>query len=296
MRYEILGPLRVVDETGSTFISARKVETVLAALLIRAGYVVAHDQLIYEIWGPEPPAQATAGLHVYISQLRKFLTRPGRPASPIVTRPQGYLLSVGDDEFDVKFFQRWMELGRASLREKRLEAAVTYLTEALELWRGPILNDIRRGPIVDGFMGWVSEAKLECAELLAAAQLALGRHREIIGMLTALTAEHPLHESFYQQLMVALYRSRRRADALKVYQSARQVLNEQLGLEPHQQLQDLQAAILTADDSLIVLRLTSRRCWRGAGRPAPAAPRSAGTACVRPGRVAGTPLSRAGSP
>src|SRR6185503_18952705 len=118
------------------------------------------------------------------------------------------------------------------------------------LWRGPALGDLRAGPIVEGFVTWLAEARLECLEMLADSHLELGRHRELVGRLYSLTAEHPLREAFYRQLMLALYRSERQADALKVYQMARKTLNEELGLEPCRSVQDLQRAILTADDQL----------------------------------------------
>src|SRR4051794_14412309 len=102
MRYEILGPLRVVDDAGVSFISARKMETLLAVLLARCGTGVTTGQLITEIWGEQAPRRANAALHVYISQLRKFLHRPGRAGSPIVTRPHGYLLRQGGDELDAQ--------------------------------------------------------------------------------------------------------------------------------------------------------------------------------------------------
>lgn len=250
MRYEILGPLRVVDEGGSSFISARKMEILLAVLLIRSDQVVATDQLMAEIWGDQIPRRAAAGLHVYISQLRKFLCRPYRPGSPIVTRPPGYLLRLGSDEFDLTVFRRLVATGRTMVREGRHEEASVCFERALALWRGPTLDDLRIGPIVEGFMAWLAEIRMECVGMLVDSQLELGRHREIVGNLFSLTAEYPLREGFYRQLMLALYRSDRQADALKVYQAARKTLSEELGLEPCRVLRDLQRAILVADTQL----------------------------------------------
>jgi DNA-binding SARP family transcriptional activator len=250
MRYEILGPLRVIDGGDVSFIGAPKIETLLVALLIRTEQVVSFDQLITEIWGRRPPRRASAGLHVYVSRLRKLLSRPERPASAIVTRPRGYVFHAGSDELDLREFRRTMDLGRADVRADRHERAVVHFETALELLRGPVLDEAPHGPIVDGFVTWLSEARLECAELLVESQLALSRHREVVGRLSSLTAEHPLHEAFYRQLMLALYRSQRQADALKVYQAARRALNEQLGLEPCRELRELQQAILTDDGRL----------------------------------------------
>jgi DNA-binding SARP family transcriptional activator len=252
MRYEILGPLRVVDRDGISFISARKIEILLAALLIRADHLVAADQLIAEIWGDRPPRRATAGLHVYISELRKFLSRSDRPDNRIVTRPPGYVLNMESDEIDVQIFLNRVNTGRAHVREQRHEAAAECFSSALALWRGPVLGDLTTGSMIEAFTTWLSEARMECTEMLIDAQLQLGRHRELIGRLFSLTAEYPLRESFYRQLMLALYRSERKADALKVYQSARRTLDTELGLEPCRALQDIQRAILVADDQLLL--------------------------------------------
>ncbi|RKN50254.1 AfsR/SARP family transcriptional regulator [Micromonospora endolithica] len=250
MRYEVLGPLRVTDGGTHTSISAQKIETVLSVLLIRSDQIVALSQLMDEIWGEDLPHTATAGLHVYISQLRKFLRRPDRPDNPIVTRPPGYLLRRGTDEIDFHIFQQLVNQGRSSMRQQQHEEAMYCFEDALRLWRGPVLGDLRGGYIVDSFVTHMAEARLECQEMLAEAQLVLGHHRELVGRLYPLVAENPLYEAFYRQLMLALYRSERQADALKVYQTARSTLREELGLEPCQALRDLQRAILAADGRL----------------------------------------------
>jgi DNA-binding SARP family transcriptional activator len=250
VRYEVLGPVRLVDGADRSAISARKIETVLTVLLIRSDQVVALDQLITEIWDEAPPRRAMAGLHVYISQVRKFLTRPGRTENPVETRAPGYLLRKGEDEIDFHLFREEVERGRALARDRRFEEAAACLEAALGLWRGPVLGDLRGGPIIEGFVTWMTESRLECLELLADAYLRLGRHREVIGRLYSLVTENPLREVYYRQLMLALYRSERQADALEVYRSARDTLREELGLEPCRALRDLQRAILTADERL----------------------------------------------
>ncbi|MFG1920211.1 BTAD domain-containing putative transcriptional regulator [Micromonospora sp. NPDC048898] len=250
MRYEILGPLRVTDDGGSHFISARKVQVLLALLLVRSRQIVSIDDAIGEIWGEESPRRATAGVHVYISQIRKFLARPGRPDSPVVTRPPGYLLQLDDDEFDVHLFQALLHSGRGHLKARRATEAVSAFESALALWRGPVLDNLGAGPVIEGFATWLGETRLECVELLVDAQLSLGAHRELVGRLYSLTAEHPLREAFYRQLMLALCRSERQADALRVYQQARTLLREELGLEPCRALRELQRAILVADERL----------------------------------------------
>lgn len=250
MRFEIIGSLRVIDETGTTAIKARKLEIILTTLLARFDRTVSSHELMTEIWGSEPPRRATETLYVYISQLRKLLHRPARGENPIITVPNGYLLRRGPDELDVDSFQRWAALGRASAQQGRNVAAAQQFGQALALYRGPVLDGLAPGPIVEALAACVEETRLECTETLMEARLALGHHRELISQLYALARENPLRESFHRQLMLALYRAERRADALNAYQSARQILREELGLEPGQTLRDLQVAILQADEQL----------------------------------------------
>lgn len=250
MRYEILGRLCVVDGETTTFLRAHKLEILLATLIARADQVVTIEQLISETWEEQPPQRVNGALHVYISQLRKFLDRDGRVGSPIVTRPLGYVLELGDDQVDVQDFQNLLARGRSCAQLGNHEEAIGYFESALALWRGPALTDVRDGPILSWYVTWLEETRLECVELLTDSYLMLERHREVVSRLYALTAEHPLRETFYRQLMLALYRSERQADALKIYQSARSRLNEELGVEPCRPLRDLQRAILRGDDLL----------------------------------------------
>jgi DNA-binding SARP family transcriptional activator len=250
MRYEILGSLRVTEDGVSSFISAPKVEAVLAVLLMRAGQVVVTDEIITEIWGGSAPRRAMAAVHVYVSELRKFLRGAKRAGEVVITRAPGYLLHLGPDEFDLNIFNQLMAAGREHCRTGRHEQAVRCLSQALSLWRGPALDRICLGPMAEIFAASLAEAKLECAEMLTNSQLILGHHRELIGPLSSLTRENPLRETFHQQLMIALYRSDRQADALRVYHLARTTLREELGLEPCHALQQVQAAILRRDRSL----------------------------------------------
>jgi len=249
-RYAVLGPLRITDESGEIVFTARKMEIFLAILLIRANQVVSLSQVITELWGDNPPRRATASVHVYVSNLRKMLTRSAGSDSPILTRHPGYMLLMGSDELDLHMFQREVNQGRRHLREGRFEQASQCLARGLELWRGPAFNEYRDGPIVGGFVGWLEEARLECIELLIDADLAAGRHREVIGRLLSLVAEYPLREFFHHRLMLALYRSGRQAEALETYRSVRAMLDQDLGLEPGRDLRDLHRSILLADDGL----------------------------------------------
>jgi SARP family transcriptional regulator, regulator of embCAB operon len=250
MRYEILGPLRVVAGYEEYSLSARKMEILLATLLIRTNQVVSAGQLLNELWGEEQPRRAAAGLHVYISQLRKFLGGIRDFDGAIVTRSPGYLLQLGSDELDLHGFQEAMSDGRARLKAGAAADAAAALETALSLHRGPVVGGIEGGPIVASFAAWIEESRLECLEMLAEADLALSRHREVVSMLISLVTEHPLREAFYQLLMLALYRSGRQADALRVYQRARDVIVGELGLEPCRSLRELHQAILLEDSDI----------------------------------------------
>ncbi|MEV4976735.1 AfsR/SARP family transcriptional regulator [Streptomyces scopuliridis] len=251
MKYELLGSLRVADCTRTSFISARKIELLLASLLIRADQIVSIDQLSNEIWGDAPPRRAMAALHVHISQLRKFLREVTGGSNPVVTRSPGYvmLLEPGD-ELDVVAFQRFVTLGRGAMRRGQHEMASEAFGTALGMFRGPVLGNLRGGPIVDDFVAWADEDRLECIEMKNDVDLTLGRHRELIASLYSLVAEYPLREAFHRQLMLALYRAERQGDALMVFHHARDILDRELGVEPARALRDLYQAILVADDEL----------------------------------------------
>lgn len=258
MRYEILGPIRIASGGRCSFISARKVELLLVVLLSRANNVVTMDQLISEIWSDKIPQRAVAAIYVYMSQLRKFLDQLDRSREHILKRPQGYLMLLGPDELDATSFLRWADMGRAYARNQQSELAASAFEEALSNWRGPITWDAESGPIVRSFVTYLTETRLECIEMLLDAQLELGYHRQAVGRLYTLTTEYPLREAFYHQLMLALYRCDRQADALNVYRSAQRILKEELGVEPCRSLQHIHRSILIADDRLLEARGSAR--------------------------------------
>jgi DNA-binding SARP family transcriptional activator len=212
--------------------------------------MVSIDHIISEIWGERVPRRAVAGVHVYISQLRKMLAQAGGARARIHTRPPGYLLELGDDEIDALSFLREAELGRARMREGGYEAVAVGLDAALSSWHGPLDWGTDCGPNVEAYATLLTETRLEATEMLLEAQLQLGYARELVGRLQSLVAEHPLREAFYQQLMLALYRSDRRADSLRVYQQARRTLLDELGLEPCRSLQRLHREILAGGREL----------------------------------------------
>ncbi|MFJ6217198.1 BTAD domain-containing putative transcriptional regulator [Streptomyces sp. NPDC092296] len=248
MRYELLGPLRVSNAGERYSLSAPKMEMTLAALLVGAGRVTTKEQLIEELWGAGPPRRASASVHVYLSQLRKFLMAAGdTQARAITTKPSGYLMRLDGSDYDVADFRSAMREGRAHQQAGAYEAALDAFDRALSLIRGPVLDGTPEGPALTRFAAWVEEERLACLELSVEARISLGRHREVIGLLNALTAQYPLRESFYRQLMLVLYRSDRQAEALGVYRSAQRVLRAELGLEPCRSLRRLHQAILTSD-------------------------------------------------
>ncbi|MFD3533723.1 BTAD domain-containing putative transcriptional regulator [Streptomyces sp. NPDC058664] len=249
MRYELLGPLLVSDDTGAHHtLSAPKMELTLATLLLSAGRVTTKEQLVAELWSTAPPRRASAAVHVYLSQLRKFLAAAGdHEGGAVVTKPSGYVLRLDGAGFDVDDFQELMRAGRAQQHAGRYEEALEAFEGALLLVRGPVLDGTAEGPALSAFATWVEEERLDCLELSVEARTALGRHREVISLLTGLIAQYPLRESFYRQLMLVLYRSDRQAEALRVYRSAQRVLRSELGLEPCRSLRRLHQAILTSD-------------------------------------------------
>jgi DNA-binding SARP family transcriptional activator len=252
VRYELIGHFRLVDGTTTAVVSARKQQALLATLLIRADQLVSTEQLIAELWGDRPPRRVQASLHVHVSQLRRLL---GGPPDRVDTVPGGYVLRLAPgDEVDAREFRSWLEQGRACARARRHEEAVGCFERALALWRGAPLRELRDGRVVAAFAGWLEETRLECLELLVEARLTLGAHHELVDLLSSLVAEHPLHEAFHRQLMVALFRAGRRADALRAYQRARRVLHDELGLEPARPLRDLHRSILLAHQRSDVVR------------------------------------------
>lgn len=194
-------------------------------------------------WGDRAPRRAVASLQVYVSHLRKLLAVPERPESPIVTRSPGYSLILGDDALDLREFQELLGTGRSEAGAQRHEHAVVAFGAALSLCRGPALHGLEHIPAARAFTTWYEESRLECTELLVESKLALGQHRDLVGDLYTLTSEHPLREVFHRQLMLALYRSGRQADALAVYRSLGDHLGRDLGLEPGRASRDLQKAL-----------------------------------------------------
>lgn len=248
MQFEVLGPLRVADGDREVFLRGRKTPVLLGLLLAKADQVVGTGEIVSEMWDGRPSERAVPTLHVYVSQLRKILAGPGRKDGGIVTRPPGYQLRLGPDDFlDLVVFSRLVEDGRRFARAGRDDKASTYFAQALDLWRGCVLHGLPKSRALSSIALGLEELRLECLELLVESELRLSRHREMVSSLFSLTVEHPFREAFHRQLMLALYRSERRADALLAYQSVRARLTTELGLEPGRPLRELHQAILLDD-------------------------------------------------
>jgi DNA-binding SARP family transcriptional activator/streptogramin lyase len=240
MQFRILGPLEVEAEGRVLKLGGAKPRGLLALLLLHANEAVSRDRLMSELWGDDPPETAATAIQVHVSQLRKVLG-----PDVIVTKPPGYLIRTRDGELDLERFEQAV----ARARTAEATEAAELLREALLLWRGHPLADL------DASLGRGERARLEEQWLAALEQridadLELGRHAELVPELEGLVREHPLRERLRGQLMLALYRCGRQADALEVYRSGRRVLDEELGLEPGEELRRLERAILAQDDSL----------------------------------------------
>jgi DNA-binding SARP family transcriptional activator len=271
MDFRILGPLEAVDDGHALPLGGSKQRAVLAVLLLHANETVTTDRLIDELWGEHPPATAAKTLQNYVSRLRKALVDgvgEGRHGM-LVTREHGYELQLDPERLDAHRFERLSAEGRSELAAGRPEPAVSELEEALSLWRGPPLADLAYEPFAQREIARLEDLRAGTLELLIEAKLALGGHSEVISQLEALVAEHPYRERLRAQLMIALYRSDRQADALQAYQDARRQLVGELGIEPGERLRELERAILAQDPALAV------RVGPDDGAPASRAPLAA---------------------
>ena len=232
VEFRILGPLEVVDAGEVVDVGAGKQRALLAALLLAPNRSVSKDDLIEALWGERPTETASKGLHVYISHLRKAVGR-----DRILTHAHGYELRTQPGELDLERFQ-------TLVADRRLD-------EALALWRGQPLADFAYEPFAQSEIARLSELRLGCLEDRVDAELEAGRHAAVVGELEGLVRAHPLRERLRAQLMLALYRSGRQAEALDAYAAGRAILSEELGLEPGAELRELQRAILAQDPALL---------------------------------------------
>jgi alpha-glucoside transport system substrate-binding protein len=244
VEFRILGRLEVVDGSDAVPLGGPRQRLVLAHLLLRRNRLVSQEQLIDDVWGESPPPAARNSLQSYVSHLRSALG-PGR----VEGGSRGYALNVAADELDADRFEALVqEAERRGATDPT--AAVSVYEEALGLWRGPVLDDLSGEPSLQPEIARLEELRLAATEESLAAELAVGRHRQLVPDLQRLVARHPFRERLWAELMVALYRSGRQADALAAYRRARELLADELGLEPSPELQRLQSQILRQDPAL----------------------------------------------
>jgi predicted ATPase/DNA-binding SARP family transcriptional activator len=246
MNFRILGPLEVEDNGRSVELGGARQRALLAILLLRRNEVVSADRLIEELYAGRPPPTAAKSLQAHISRLRGAL----RPEDRLHTRPGGYVLEVAPDELDADRAARLLAEGRKARGAGDHDAAAIAFDSALGLWRGRPLADVAYDGFAQDEIARLDELRLECLEERLETDLERGRHAEVVGDLERLVAEHPGRERLRGQLMLALYRSGRQADALAAYQDARRALLDELGIEPGRALQELERAILNQDRRL----------------------------------------------
>jgi DNA-binding SARP family transcriptional activator len=280
MKFRILGPMEVEGSAGPGVPyapRAAKLRVVLGSLLVHSPELVSAAALTDELWQDGPPRTATTTLQVYVSQLRKHLNaaEDGFGRRALLTRRPGYLLHLDPEQLDLACFESLRAGGRRALEAGDFAQASALLRRALELWRGPLLSDTPRGPALEAAAVRLDEAAVAALEQRIRADLGLGRHRELIPELQAVTRRHPLREEFHGHLMLALFRTGRQAEALSAFTRLRRELVAELAIEPCRQLRRLHMRILAGDERLL--------SGEAAGTaPAPAAARPASRPALLP--------------
>ncbi|MHA6765445.1 AfsR/SARP family transcriptional regulator [Streptacidiphilus sp. PAMC 29251] len=248
MRFALLGPITVSTESETLQLAAGIPRTVLATLLLNANQVMTVEQLAASVWGDERPMAAVASLRNHVARLRRQLGPPA--AARVRTVAPGYLVEINDGELDELEFMDGCRRGRQALKAGQWAAAADLLADALALWRGEPFAGMTRNLTISTALRRLEETRLLAWEGRNEADLRLGRHQELIATIRAQADAHPLQESFHGQLMLALYRAGRQAQALEVFQDLRGVLTEELGVEPSASIQQLHHRILNADPEL----------------------------------------------
>src|SRR5215469_10164342 len=245
MQVRILGPFQLDDGGQRIMIGGVRQRAVLADLLLYANEVVPSEQLLVDLWGEDAPPSAANALQAAVSRLRRLL-----PSGRLVTTGPGYMLRIFPAELDAAQFEQLIFEGRDVLAAGSAAEAVQLFDQAMTLWRGPPLADFRYEPFVQAEIARLGELQLACLEERNEAHLALGSATALTAELGRMVADHPLRERLRAQLMLALYRSGRQTEALETYREFRNVLSEELGLEPSSALRELEAAILRHDPVL----------------------------------------------
>ncbi|MFE3637293.1 BTAD domain-containing putative transcriptional regulator [Streptomyces sp. NPDC059168] len=267
MEFRILGPIEALRNGDQIALSGMKAQTVLAALLLARGRVVSDTRLSSLLWGWNPPATMNAQIYTYVSRLRKRLG----PEVDLIRQPPGYLIRTNDARVDTFEFERLDEEGRRAHAQQRFDRAAALLRSALDLWRGPALANVTEH-LAEEEVPRLEEAWAGTLERRIDADLALGRHEDLMPELAGLVARFPVRERLRAQFMTALYRSGRQADALETYQQGRRLLAEELGVDPGPELCRAYRAVLDGDlEPPATALLVTAAFPSAAEKPAPAA-------------------------
>ncbi|MER6829709.1 BTAD domain-containing putative transcriptional regulator [Streptosporangium sp. NPDC000563] len=253
LEFRILGPFEVLRDGVPVPIRAAKLRTLLVSLLLDANKTVSVETLTNHLWGDDPPGGARNTLQNYVLRIRRLLGCAG-DEGPLLTCPRGYLLRVADDRLDLHRFEALTLRARAAFAADATERAAALLAEALGLWRGEPLQDVPSETLRREVVPVLAERGLDALQSRIEADLALGRHEEVLAELRRLTAAYPLRERFWAQRMLALCRSGRQAEALSCYQSLSEVLAEELGVDPGTEVRKLHQRILDDDPALTARR------------------------------------------
>ncbi|MEV7686783.1 AfsR/SARP family transcriptional regulator [Streptomyces bungoensis] len=251
MNSGVLGSLLLTDTDENLVPSAPKPRQLLAFLMLRTPQMVRASDCITELWGSTPPKSAMSTLQTYVLHIRQALRGPRRDRSHLLlTRNQGYQLALETAGFDRFRFTELTRLGRLAAAAGDHRTASEMFSLALAQWRGPALSDVSPGPLSSPHLAELAETRQVVLEQRIEADLALGKHRELVDELRDLAARHPTHENLHAQLMVALYRSGEPQRASDVFHSLRRTLGDSLGIEPVPRMRRLHQAVLVGSSTL----------------------------------------------
>ncbi|MFF8954225.1 BTAD domain-containing putative transcriptional regulator [Streptomyces sp. NPDC014894] len=256
MLFHVLGPLQVAVKGTPVPVGGRRSQIILAILALEANWAVPLDRLVDAVWGSSPPASARTQIRICVSALRRAITEAGAPGL-IETHPSGYRLRLGPGELDSAVFEEEVAQARTLASEGLAAEAVTELRRALGRWTGPALAGLDC-PAVESGARRLEEGRLRAIEQRVRLELDLGRHEDLVGELAELVREHPFREHLHAQLMLALYRSGRTAEALAVYRKVRSDLADELGVDPGAELRGLEQAILLGVENVTGGRAPAR--------------------------------------
>ena len=251
MRFRILGPMEIItDDQRSIPLKTSKMAQILALLLVRRHEIVSANMLVEELWGERPPRSAMTTLQTYVYHARQMFAREGvasrnsHKEGLLITRSPGYSIQIENDEVDIWIFEGMVRRATACLEAGDPATALSELAQALGLWRGPAFSNISTGPVLDAHATHLAELRLQTINMRIEALRQLGRYQAIVPELRSLVVSHPLNEFLYCQLIEALYRSGRRAEALQTYAQLRTILDLELGVEPAPEAQRLHLEVL----------------------------------------------------